>query len=258
MQKEVTYKIGKPEDNVDKAGCPILYALGIVGSKWKLPILWHLFDQETTRYNELKRSVPGITNIMDCLVKYFGIQLRAVFEAITKRTFPVINRKFNSVEYIFRFSDIDLFIRDIIYFHLNPVYLQPASRYCPWNGHIPDTRHKVTVAIMKKSRLHTNDAFRQKKRKNLFIRNVCITGKHIIAMADSFQKSLIAQAAHLISGQTGFLKFRCLYNTARYFNDFFYKFPLCHHFQLSIHRIIFLCFNCSISCSIVKHNILFF
>lgn len=64
MQKEVTYKIGKPEVNVDKAGCPILYALGIVGSKWKLPILWHLFDQETTRYNELKRSVPGITNIM--------------------------------------------------------------------------------------------------------------------------------------------------------------------------------------------------
>ena len=38
--------------------------LNLIGGKWKLPVLWHLFDAESVRYNELKRSVVGITNIM--------------------------------------------------------------------------------------------------------------------------------------------------------------------------------------------------
>ena len=44
--------------------CPIIHALNLIGGKWKLPVLWHLFDAESVRYNELKRSVVGITNIM--------------------------------------------------------------------------------------------------------------------------------------------------------------------------------------------------
>lgn len=44
--------------------CPIVYALSIIGQKWKIPILWHLADEGTLRYNELKRGVFGITNIM--------------------------------------------------------------------------------------------------------------------------------------------------------------------------------------------------
>ena len=44
--------------------CPIVYALSFVGQKWKIPILWHLADKGTLRYNELKRGVKGITNIM--------------------------------------------------------------------------------------------------------------------------------------------------------------------------------------------------
>lgn len=44
--------------------CPIIYALSIIGQKWKIPILWHLADEGTLRYNELKRGVRGITNIM--------------------------------------------------------------------------------------------------------------------------------------------------------------------------------------------------
>jgi DNA-binding HxlR family transcriptional regulator len=44
--------------------CPIVYALSIIGQKWKIPILWHLADEGTLRYNELKRGVNGITNIM--------------------------------------------------------------------------------------------------------------------------------------------------------------------------------------------------
>ncbi len=44
--------------------CPLVYALAIIGGKWKLPVLWHLFDKKRVRYNELKRSVVGVTNMM--------------------------------------------------------------------------------------------------------------------------------------------------------------------------------------------------
>ena len=41
-----------------------MYAMSILGQRWKLPILWHLADEGTLRYNELKRGIPLITNIM--------------------------------------------------------------------------------------------------------------------------------------------------------------------------------------------------
>ena len=44
--------------------CPVLYTMSILGQRWKLPILWHLTDEGTLRYNELKRGIPNITNIM--------------------------------------------------------------------------------------------------------------------------------------------------------------------------------------------------
>ena len=44
--------------------CPIVYALSIIGQKWKIPILWHLGESGTLRYGEIKRGIYGITNIM--------------------------------------------------------------------------------------------------------------------------------------------------------------------------------------------------
>jgi len=44
--------------------CSVIYALQIIGGKWKLPIIWKLSKQESLRYNELKRELEGITNIM--------------------------------------------------------------------------------------------------------------------------------------------------------------------------------------------------
>lgn len=60
----IQYPIDSNMTNINKQECPILYALQIIGQKWKLPILWYLHEQQTTRYNELKRRIPGITNIM--------------------------------------------------------------------------------------------------------------------------------------------------------------------------------------------------
>ncbi len=62
--KHIQYTPGLPAENIYEIKCPIIYALDIIGQKWKLPIMWYLFGKETTRYNELKRSVTGITNIM--------------------------------------------------------------------------------------------------------------------------------------------------------------------------------------------------
>lgn len=44
--------------------CAVIYALEIIGGKWKLPIIWKLSKKESMRYNELKRELEGITNIM--------------------------------------------------------------------------------------------------------------------------------------------------------------------------------------------------
>ena len=44
--------------------CSVIYALEIIGGKWRLPIIWKLSKHETMRYNQLKRELEGITNIM--------------------------------------------------------------------------------------------------------------------------------------------------------------------------------------------------
>lgn len=44
--------------------CPLLYAMEIFGSKWKLPIIWFLHENKVLRYRELQRKVSGITETM--------------------------------------------------------------------------------------------------------------------------------------------------------------------------------------------------
>ena len=63
-QAKITYPIDSTMHNIDKQQCPVLYAIGIIGQKWKMPLLWHLHVEKNTRYNALKRSIPGITNMM--------------------------------------------------------------------------------------------------------------------------------------------------------------------------------------------------
>ena len=53
-------------ENIYDTLCPILYAMKLIGQKWKLPILWYITDAEnqTLRYKELERKVVGITATM--------------------------------------------------------------------------------------------------------------------------------------------------------------------------------------------------
>jgi DNA-binding HxlR family transcriptional regulator len=64
MENDSSYDTVFPDDNIYETQCAVIYALDIVGQKWKLPIMWYLLEAEPTRYNELKRRIKGITNMM--------------------------------------------------------------------------------------------------------------------------------------------------------------------------------------------------
>ena len=44
--------------------CPVMYAMSLIGQKWKINILWHLADEGPLRYNEIRRGIPRITNVV--------------------------------------------------------------------------------------------------------------------------------------------------------------------------------------------------
>lgn len=48
--------------NPYKSKCSIVYAMELIGAKWKIPIIWHLAHYKIMHYNELKRHLEGITN----------------------------------------------------------------------------------------------------------------------------------------------------------------------------------------------------
>ncbi|TCL54662.1 HxlR family transcriptional regulator [Hydrogenispora ethanolica] len=52
------------KDEAPLADCPVTYALRLIGGKWQIPILWALCQNRVLRYQELKRKIAGITNMM--------------------------------------------------------------------------------------------------------------------------------------------------------------------------------------------------
>ena len=66
MEIAMAKKALSQKGNVYEAGCPMLYAMELIGQKWKLPILWYIADadNQTLRYRELERKVSGITATM--------------------------------------------------------------------------------------------------------------------------------------------------------------------------------------------------
>lgn len=44
--------------------CPIKYALGLLSGKWTLKILWELSQGRPVRFNELRRNLGDISNVM--------------------------------------------------------------------------------------------------------------------------------------------------------------------------------------------------
>lgn len=44
--------------------CPLRLAMDVIGGKWRLSIICLLKDGQPLRYNQIRRSIPGITNVM--------------------------------------------------------------------------------------------------------------------------------------------------------------------------------------------------
>lgn len=54
-----------PHEKFDCAqGCPVEATLFLIGGKWKGVILYHLFESEILRFNELRRLLPNVTQRM--------------------------------------------------------------------------------------------------------------------------------------------------------------------------------------------------
>lgn len=44
--------------------CPLEYAASILGGKWKIKLMWIIYEYKSIRFNQLKRELPGITDLM--------------------------------------------------------------------------------------------------------------------------------------------------------------------------------------------------
>ncbi|MDO4536414.1 MAG: helix-turn-helix domain-containing protein [Clostridium perfringens] len=52
------------DDKSSLSDCPLEYATNIIGGKWKIRLIWILYQEECVRFNELKRELSGITDMM--------------------------------------------------------------------------------------------------------------------------------------------------------------------------------------------------
>ncbi|AKA67814.1 winged helix-turn-helix transcriptional regulator [Clostridium scatologenes] len=73
--------------------CYVKYAMDVIGGKWKLLIIWTMYQNGVIRFNELQRKVEGISSLMlsknlkelekDCLIvrhQYNEIPPRVEYE----------------------------------------------------------------------------------------------------------------------------------------------------------------------------------
>lgn len=44
--------------------CPIEYTIELLSGKWKMHVIWQVGKQEVIRFNELRRQLNGISNVM--------------------------------------------------------------------------------------------------------------------------------------------------------------------------------------------------
>lgn len=102
------------------APCPLIHAVTIIGGKWKLPLLWHLADQKPVRYNELRRSVAGITNMMltKCLreLEEEGLVQRKQFQEIPPHVeyslTPRGNQLIPALKNLYKWGEEQLFLKN--------------------------------------------------------------------------------------------------------------------------------------------------
>lgn len=51
-------------ESYDRATCPMEYTMNEIAGKWKLVILWHIYDSSVIRYGELRQAIGSISHKM--------------------------------------------------------------------------------------------------------------------------------------------------------------------------------------------------
>lgn len=49
------------KNKLEKYNCPLGLTLGVIGGKYKVMIIWFLYQNKVLRYNELQKTINGIT-----------------------------------------------------------------------------------------------------------------------------------------------------------------------------------------------------
>lgn len=80
------------KNKLEKYNCPLGLTLGVIGGKYKVMIIWFLYQNKILRYNELQKTINGITP------KMLISQLRELENdgIIDRKVYPVVPPK---VEY---------------------------------------------------------------------------------------------------------------------------------------------------------------
>lgn len=80
------------KNKLEKYNCPLGLTLGVIGGKYKVMIIWFLYQKKILRYNELQKTIKGVTP------KMLISQLRELENdgIIERKVYPVVPPK---VEY---------------------------------------------------------------------------------------------------------------------------------------------------------------
>ncbi len=80
------------KNKLEKYNCPLGLTLGVLGGKYKVMIIWFLYQNKILRYNELQKTIKGVTP------KMLISQLRELENdgIIERKVYPVVPPK---VEY---------------------------------------------------------------------------------------------------------------------------------------------------------------
>ena len=80
------------KNKLEKYNCPVGITMNVVGGKYKVIIIWFLYQNKVLRYSELQRMIKGVTP------KMLISQLRELeeYKIISRKVYPVVPPK---VEY---------------------------------------------------------------------------------------------------------------------------------------------------------------
>ncbi|WXR62744.1 helix-turn-helix domain-containing protein [Peptostreptococcaceae bacterium AGR-M142] len=85
------------QENYLRCTCPMEFTMNTIAGKWKLVILWHIYEEEVLRYGQLKKKLNNIThkmlsNQLKELVSYDLVHKKVYNQIPPKTEYTLTNR----------------------------------------------------------------------------------------------------------------------------------------------------------------------